>query len=90
MHKNEFIYLTEKVYTHKIFSAKRRKSWYPQKILKQQSVRETWYPGTFYHMQHVCPLGRLSAGAFIRWGFYSLGLLPMGLFSAGLLSMPPP
>ena len=33
------------------------------------------------------PLGLLSAVAFIRWGFYPLGLLSVGLFSAGLLSV---
>ena len=29
----------------------------------------------------------MSVGAFIRWGFYPLGLLSVGLFSAGLLSV---
>ena len=30
--------------------------------------------GTFYRTQHMCPLGLLSAGDFIRWGFCPPGL----------------
>ena len=80
---NLFIYLTAKVYTHDFFSANDRGSWYPQKVLKPQGVRETLYPGTFYRTQHACPLGLLSAGAFVRRGFYPLGLLSVGAFIRG-------
>ena len=36
--------------------------------------------GTFYWTQHVFPFGLLSAGAFIRRGFYPPGLLSAGAF----------
>ena len=38
---------------------------------------------TFYRTQHVCPLGLLSVGAFIRWGFYPWGFLLRGFCPRG-------
>ena len=81
---NLFIYLfnRESLYPRIILSKATAKVDTRKSVLKPQGVRETLYPG------HFLPYATcVSLGAFIRWGFYPLGLLSVGLFSAGLLSV---
>ena len=87
--KNVFVYLTAKVYTHESFQQSDRESWYTQKCLKPQDVRQTLYPGHFLPppVRNMC--FPFIPWAFIRWGiiheaFFSARLLSVGHLSAGL------
>ena len=62
-----FIYLTAKVYTPEFFTA------------KVDTRKSLWS----HKASLVCPLGLLSAGAFVRRAFYPLGLLPVGACTRG-------
>ena len=75
-----FIYLIAKVCTHEFFSAKRPRKLIPATVFEAIRRPRNFVPGVPYA---TC----VSLGAFIRWGFYPLGLLSVGLFSAGHLSV---
>ena len=82
-----FTYLTAKVYTHEFFSAKRPRKLIPANVFEATRRPRNFVPGVLSTVRNMCPLGLLSVGAFIRWGFYPLGLLSVGIFSVGLLSV---
>ena len=95
---NLFIYLTAKVYTREFFAAKRPRKLIPAKVFEATKRPRNFVPGPLSTARNMCPMGLLSAGAFIRWGFYPLGLLSVGafirwgflsvgVFSAGLLAV---
>ena len=89
---NLFIYLTAKVYTHEFFSAKRPRKLIPAKVFEATRRPRNFVHGVLSTVRNMCvpwdfyPLGLLSAGAFIRRGFYPLGILSVGLLSVGLFS----
>ena len=71
---NLFIYLTEKVFPHKFFSAKRPRKLIPANVFEATRRLKNLVPralSTICNMSllGICPPGLLSIGAFIHWGF---------------------
>ena len=81
-HKNEFIYLTANVYTHEFFSAKRPRKLIPANVFEATRCPRNFVQGELSIVRNMCPLGLLSAGAFVSGAFVS-GAFVSGAFVSG-------
>ena len=87
-HKNEFIYLAAKVYTHEFFSAKRPRNLIHANVFEATRRPPNFVPRALSTLRNMCgpwgfyPLMLLSLGAFIRRDFFG-GAFVRGAFVRG-------